>query len=99
MTRPSKLAPEQVSAALALLPEWTMSDGKLSRQYKFEDFTHAFGFMAAAATVAEKLDHHTDWLNVYNRVTIHLVTHDVGGITELDFKLAEAMERIARKLV
>jgi 4a-hydroxytetrahydrobiopterin dehydratase len=73
-------------------------DGKLHRDYKFADFSHAFGFMAAVATVAEKLDHHPDWTNVYNRVTVDLNTHDAGGITVLDFELAAKMEALALKL-
>lgn len=98
MPRPVKLSPEEVTSALASLPGWSVIDGKLHRDYKFPDFAQAFGFMAAVATAAEKLDHHPDWLNVYNRVTVNLSTHDVGGITELDLKLAMTMETIAQKL-
>ena len=98
MPRPVKLSSEEVSSALASLPGWSVIDGKLHREYKFPDFAHAFGFMAAVATAAEKLDHHPDWLNVYNRVTVDLSTHDVGGITELDLKLAMIMERSHEKL-
>jgi 4a-hydroxytetrahydrobiopterin dehydratase len=93
-----KLSPEEVSSALASLSGWSVIDDKLHREYKFADFAHAFGFMAAIATAAEKLDHHPDWLNVYNRVTVNLSTHDAGGITELDLKLAETMEKLAQKL-
>jgi 4a-hydroxytetrahydrobiopterin dehydratase len=98
MPRPVKLSSEEVSSALASLPGWSVTDGKLHREYKFSDFTHAFGFMAAIATAAEKMDHHPDWLNAYNRVTVNLSTHDVGGITELDLKLAQIMEKVAQKL-
>jgi 4a-hydroxytetrahydrobiopterin dehydratase len=98
MSRPVKLSPEVVSSALASLSGWSVVDDKLHREYKFADFAHAFGFMAAVATAAEKLDHHPDWLNVYNRVTVNLSTHDAGGITELDLKLAETMEKLAQKL-
>ncbi len=97
MTRPAKLPPERISAELTSIPEWKLLDGKLHREYKFQDFTHAFGFMAAVATIAEKMDHHPDWLNVYNRVVINLVTHDAGGLTTLDFQLAAAMERLAQR--
>lgn len=93
-----KLSSEEVSSALASLSGWSLIDGKLHREYGFPDFTHAFGFMAAVATAAEKLDHHPDWLNAYNKVTVDLSTHDAGGITELDLKLAQIMEKIARKL-
>jgi 4a-hydroxytetrahydrobiopterin dehydratase len=98
MSRPVKLSPEEVSSALASLSGWSVIDDKLHREYKFADFAHAFGFMAAIATAAEKLDHHPDWLNVYNRVTVNLSTHDAGGITELDLKLADTMEKLAQKL-
>jgi 4a-hydroxytetrahydrobiopterin dehydratase len=98
MPRPGKLAPEDVTARIASLSDWTVVADKLHREYKFADFTHAFGFMAAVATVAEKMDHHPDWQNVYNRVTVDLSTHDAGGITVLDFELAAVMEKIASKL-
>jgi 4a-hydroxytetrahydrobiopterin dehydratase len=93
-----KLTSEEISSALASLPGWSLTDGQLHREYQFSDFTHAFGFMAAVATVAEKLDHHPDWLNTYNKVTVNLSTHDAGGVTALDFKLADIMEKIALKL-
>lgn len=98
MPRSVKLSPEEVTSALVSLPGWSVVDGKLHREYKFPDFAQAFGFMAAVATAAEKLDHHPDWQNVYNRVTVNLSTHDVGGITELDLKLARTMETTAQKL-
>jgi 4a-hydroxytetrahydrobiopterin dehydratase len=87
-----------MNARIASLPDWNVVDGKLHREYKFADFAHAFGFMAAVATIAEKMDHHPEWLNVYSRVTVDLSTHDAGGITQLDFDLAAAMEKIASKL-
>ena len=98
MPRPEKLSAQDVAAHSASLPDWKVEGGKLHREYKFADFAHAFGFMAAVATIAEKMDHHPEWLNVYNRVTVDLSTHDVGGITELDFALAAGMEKIASKL-
>jgi 4a-hydroxytetrahydrobiopterin dehydratase len=98
MSRPAKLSSEQVTAQIAPLPDWTVVNGKLHREYKFADFTYAFAFMAAIATIAEKMDHHPEWLNVYSRVTVDLSTHDAGGITVLDFELAAAMEKIASKL-
>ncbi len=98
MPRPVKLSPEEVSSALTALPEWSVIDGKLHRTYNFPDFTHAFSFMSAIAIVAEKMDHHPDWSNVYKRVTVDLSTHDAGGITRLDFQLAESMETLAKKL-
>ncbi len=92
------MSPEDVSSALASLPGWSLSDGKLHREYKFADFVHAFGFMTAVALAAEKMDHHPDWTNVYNRVTIDLSTHDAGGITKSDVQLAQQIEKIALKL-
>lgn len=98
MPRPAKLSSEEISSALPSLPGWSVIEGKLHREYTFPDFTHAFAFMAAVATVAEKLDHHPEWSNVYKRVSVDLSTHDAGGITELDVKLARSMETIADKL-
>ncbi len=90
MARPKKLGDDEVLARLRALRGWELSGGKLCRSLKLGDFNAAFGFMARLALVAEKLDHHPEWSNVYDRVTIALSTHDAGGITELDFKLAEA---------
>lgn len=98
MPRPAKLSSAEISSALSNLPEWSVTAGKLHREYTFPDFAHAFAFMAAVATVAEKLDHHPEWSNVYKRVSVDLSTHDAGGITELDFKLADSMEKLAGKL-
>jgi 4a-hydroxytetrahydrobiopterin dehydratase len=79
------------------LPGWHMAEGRdaLQRTFKFKDFSEAFGFMARAALAAEKLDHHPEWTNVWNRVEVTLSTHDAGGLTERDVKLAEAMDRLA----
>jgi 4a-hydroxytetrahydrobiopterin dehydratase len=82
----------------ARLPGWRVADGRdaLQKTFKFKDFSEAFGFMARAALVAEKMDHHPEWSNVWNRVEVTLSTHSAGGLTELDLKLAEAMDRIAQ---
>lgn len=79
------------------LPGWRMVDGRdaIQRMFRFKDFSEAFGFMARAALVAEQMNHHPEWHNVWNRVDVTLSTHDAGGLTELDLKLAEAMDRIA----
>jgi 4a-hydroxytetrahydrobiopterin dehydratase len=84
-------------ALAARLPGWRMTDGRdaIQKTFKFKDFSEAFGFMARAALVAEKMDHHPEWSNVWNRVDVTLSTHSAGGLTELDLKLAEAMDRIA----
>ena len=81
----------------ARLPGWLLAEGRdaIRKTFKFEDFSEAFGFMTRAALVAEKMDHHPEWTNVWNRVDVTLATHSAGGLTELDVKLAEAMDRIA----
>ena len=92
-----KLTGDARKAALAKLAGW--SDVKdrdaITRTFVFRDFNEAFGFMTRAALVAEKLDHHPEWFNVYKTVTVTLSTHDAGGLTERDIKLAEAMNRLA----
>lgn len=85
-----QLTDQEVKAKLAELPGWTVVNGKLHREFKFENFVAAFGFMTRLALIAEKQDHHPDWSNGYNRVVIDLHTHDAGGITEFDFRLAAA---------
>ena len=93
-----KLTEEEIRSALQSLPGWSVQEGKLHREYVFPDFTHAFGFMAAAATGIERRDHHPDWSNVYNRVTVDLVTHSASAITHKDLDLARFLESIAAKL-
>jgi 4a-hydroxytetrahydrobiopterin dehydratase len=90
MTRPGRLSDTEIQRRLAALPGWRYTGGKLHRELQFESFTRAFGFMTSVALVAERMDHHPEWSNVYNRVTLDLSTHDAGGVTELDFRLAEA---------
>jgi 4a-hydroxytetrahydrobiopterin dehydratase len=79
------------------LPAWRMVDGRdaITRTFTFKDFSAAFGFMARAALAAERMNHHPEWFNVWSRVEVTLSTHDAGGLTERDLKLAEAMDRIA----
>ena len=98
MTR-ARLDPEAVDKALAGLDGWALEEGgaAIGKRFVFADFSAAFGFMARAALVAEKLDHHPEWSNVYNRVEVRLTTHSARGLTALDFELAQAMERIAGK--
>jgi 4a-hydroxytetrahydrobiopterin dehydratase len=97
MPRPARLTDDERTAALAALPGWALVDGReaIARTFRFKDFSQAWGFMARAALVAEKLDHHPEWFNVWNRVEVVLATHDAGGLTELDVRLAQAMDRIA----
>ena len=93
-----KLTGAARKTALAKLEGWTEVDGRdaISRKFTFKDFNEAFGFMARAALIAEKLDHHPEWFNVYNRVEVTLATHDAGGVTERDIKLAQEMDRLAK---
>jgi 4a-hydroxytetrahydrobiopterin dehydratase len=95
MARPPRLSDDQISTALGDLPGWELRDGTLHREFEFDDFSRAFGFMAACATVAQALDHHPDWSNVYATVVVTLSTHDVGGLTELDVQLATKMSQFA----
>ena len=73
---------------------WQSVDGKLFKQFKFGNFIQAMGFMIQAGILAEKMNHHPEWSNVYNKVDIHLVTHSSGGVTRLDFELADKIEQI-----
>lgn len=88
MARPRKLTDDEITTRLPQHPGWEYCDGALHRKFQFPDFVRAFAFMTEVALHAEKLDHHPDWSNVYNRVTMALSTHDAGGVTELDFTLA-----------
>jgi 4a-hydroxytetrahydrobiopterin dehydratase len=95
MTRPAKIG---AAAALETLPGWQAVAGgrdAIQRSYKFADFNAAFAFMTRVALMAEKLDHHPEWFNVYNRVDVTLTTHDADGVTELDVTLAGFMDEIA----
>jgi 4a-hydroxytetrahydrobiopterin dehydratase len=93
-----KLTEAEIEQSLAKVAGWTVKDGKLHREYKFADFAHAVGFIATAAVGIEKMNHHPEWFNVYNRVTVDLTTHDSGGITQKDVELAQMLEKIAVKL-
>ena len=93
-----KLSGPELKRAVATLKGWTVVKGKLHKEYKFTDFIHAFGFMATAALAIEKMEHHPEWFNVYNRVTVDLTTHDAKGITSKDIDLAKLLDEISRKL-
>jgi 4a-hydroxytetrahydrobiopterin dehydratase len=86
-----RLNEQEITEALAGLPGWTVRAGKLHRELKFGSFVEAFGFMTRAALIAERMNHHPDWRNVYASVTIDLHTHDVDGLTALDFELARSL--------
>ena len=92
-----RLSAEKRKSALKALPGWVETPGReaIARTFTFKDFNEAFGFMARVALVAEKLDHHPEWSNVYKTVEVTLSTHDAGGLTELDVRLAEAMNKFA----
>ena len=92
----TKLSDSQITAELAHTPGWTRAADKLQRTFQFQDFVGAFGFMASVALVAERMNHHPEWFNVYRTVRVELATHDAGGITALDFELARAMTGLAR---
>ena len=96
MTRPQKIGAD---AALKRLPKWSKAEGgrdAIHRTFRFSDFTAAFGWMTRIALMAEKLDHHPEWFNVYNRVDVTLTTHDADGVTELDVTLAKLMDMAAK---
>ncbi|MEM9608254.1 MAG: 4a-hydroxytetrahydrobiopterin dehydratase [Actinomycetota bacterium] len=95
MSVPAVLPADELRSRLDDLPGWGVVDGKLHRELRFPDFVTAWGVMTSIAVVAEKMNHHPEWSNVYSRVVIDLVTHDAGGITELDLTLAAEVERLA----
>ncbi|MCR9121165.1 MAG: 4a-hydroxytetrahydrobiopterin dehydratase [Phyllobacteriaceae bacterium] len=91
------LTADELTTALETLGGWTAEEGgeAIKRTFKFGSFVDAFAFMTAAALTAEKMDHHPEWFNVYNRVEVRLTTHDSGGVTALDIDLAKAMDKAA----
>ncbi len=95
MAAPTKLSSNELAAALTELAGWSLENDKLHRQFQFQSFVEAFGFMSSVALVAESMGHHPEWSNVYNRVTVDLTTHDAGGITRLDVDLAKKMNELA----
>ena len=94
MSRPPKLSDPEIRTRLQTLPGWDLAGGKLRREFIFQDFVTAFGFMSQVALIAEKMDHHPEWSNVYNKVDVTLSTHDAGGVTELDIQLAAFMDNV-----
>ena len=86
-----KLTTPQIEAGLKNLSGWTLEAEKLHREFKFRNFVQAFGFMTQAAILAEQMDHHPEWSNVYNRVVVNLTTHEADGISQRDFDLAHKM--------
>ena len=87
--------------ALAGLPQWTLAEGReaIERQYRFTTFADAFTFMTRVAFIAEAMNHHPEWRNVYRDVEVTLSTHDAGGLTAIDVELARAMDEVARRII
>jgi 4a-hydroxytetrahydrobiopterin dehydratase len=94
-----KLSDDEVREELERVPGWNIVDGKLHRVFRFDDFVTAFGFMAQSALWAERMNHHPEWFNVYGLVRVDLTTHDAGGLSERDFKLARELSLLAEKAV
>lgn len=92
-----KLPEQEIEHEVAKIPGWKVLNGKLNRTFEFESFVQAFAFMTKVAMESEKLNHHPEWFNVYNRLEINLVTHDVNGISNYDIKLAERINRLYNK--
>jgi 4a-hydroxytetrahydrobiopterin dehydratase len=90
----TRLSEKEIAAELGKLTGWRVVNGNLHRVFEFKDFSAAFGFMTRVAIAAEKMDHHPDWSNVWNKVTVDLSTHSAGGLTKNDFELAGKMQQI-----
>lgn len=100
MSRPPALDMDDIVKAMELLhPDWDLTSGKLHRELTFTDFVSAFACMTEVALVAERIDHHPEWSNVYNRLVIDLATHDPVGITQLDLDLATAIDRSSARQI
>lgn len=95
MARPTQISQEEIEQALTGLRGWSLVAGKLHREFQFASFVEAFGFMSSVALVAEQMNHHPEWWNVYNRVVVDLTTHDVGGLSAGDIALARRMSELA----
>ena len=93
---PEKLSDEQIRKELSDIPGWNVMNGKLHKDFIFKDFIDAFGFMSRAAIHIEKMNHHPEWFNVYNKIKVDLVTHDAGGITQNDINLAKILNSLAK---
>jgi len=94
MTDERTLSEKEISVALQKLAGWSLSNGKLHKEFKFGNFVEAFGFMSRVALIAERLNHHPEWYNVYSRVIIDLTTHDVGGVSGRDIEFATEVEAL-----
>jgi len=92
--RVTKISHKEIEKELKDMPGWTIVEGKLHKEFQFNDFNQAFGFMTRAAMHIEKMNHHPEWFNVYNKLIVDLTTHDAGGITENDIKLAKTLNSL-----
>ena len=90
-----KLSSDEITKELENLPGWNVVKGKLHKDFEFASFNEAFGFMTRAAMEIEKMNHHPEWFNVYNRISVDLMTHDAGGITQNDINLAKILNSLA----
>ena len=90
----SLIEKNQLDSFIEKNPSWVIDNKTIKKEFKFENFIEAFGFMSKVALLSEKIDHHPDWQNIYNKVKINLTTHDKGGITTNDIKLAEAIDKL-----
>lgn len=95
MAKPKKLTDQQIEREFETLKNWSLAKGKLHREYKFNDFVEAFGFMTRVALIVERMNHHPEWFNVYSTLIVDLTTHDAGGISDYDIKLAKKMDELA----
>ena len=89
-----RLSESDIDEELKKLSGWDVKDGKLHKEFQFDNFNQAFGFMTRAAMEIEKMNHHPEWFNVYNRITVELTTHDAGGITDNDVNLARILNSL-----
>lgn len=95
MPAPEKLTDDEIQKKLQDLPGWSLQDGKIHKEFDFADFNEAFGVMSRVALMAEKMNHHPEWFNVYKTLVVDLATHDAGGVTEKDIALAKRINEIA----
>ncbi len=94
MVERRKLTEQEIARSLGGLNGWSVANGKLHREFRFGDFVEAFGFMSRVALIAESMNHHPEWSNVYNRVAIDLTTHDAGGISPFDIEFAKKVNEL-----
>ncbi|HZI70142.1 MAG TPA: 4a-hydroxytetrahydrobiopterin dehydratase [Nitrososphaeraceae archaeon] len=92
-----KLSQQEIELEIGKIQGWKVANGKLNRTFEFENFVQAFGFMTQVAIQAEKMNHHPEWFNVYNKIEINLVTHDINGISNYDIKLAKTINHLYSK--